>query len=52
VRLTGIRVFATVVWGLASLLLIGLTAAWAVHWARQPAQARGYAANPVMPHCG
>ena len=48
VRLTGMRVFATVVWGLASLLLIGLTAAWAVHWARQPAQARGYAANPVM----
>ncbi len=48
VRLAGMRVFATMVWGLASLLLIGLTAAWAVHWARQPAQARGYAANPVM----
>jgi C4-dicarboxylate transporter/malic acid transport protein len=48
VRLAGMRVFATVVWGLASLLLIGLTAAWAVHWTRQPARAGGYAANPVM----
>jgi C4-dicarboxylate transporter/malic acid transport protein len=48
VHVPGLRVFATVVWGLASLLLIGLTAAWAVHWVRHPAQARGYAANPVM----
>jgi C4-dicarboxylate transporter/malic acid transport protein len=48
VHLPGMRVFATVVWGLASLLLIGLTTAWAVHWARHGAQARGYAANPVM----
>jgi C4-dicarboxylate transporter/malic acid transport protein len=47
-HLPGLRVFATVVWGLASLLLIGLIAAWAVHWARHPAQARGYAATPVM----
>ena len=39
VHLPGMRVFATVVWGLASLLLIGLTAAWAVHWIRHPAQA-------------
>jgi C4-dicarboxylate transporter/malic acid transport protein len=48
VHVPGLRVFATVVWGLASLLLIGLTAAWAVHWVRQPARARGYAASPVM----
>ncbi|HEY2279780.1 MAG TPA: TDT family transporter [Streptosporangiaceae bacterium] len=47
-HLPGLRVFATVVWGLAALLLIGLIAAWAVHWARHPARARGYAANPVM----
>jgi C4-dicarboxylate transporter/malic acid transport protein len=47
-HLPGLRVFATVVWGLASLLLIGLVAAWAVHWVRHPAQARGYAATPVM----
>jgi C4-dicarboxylate transporter/malic acid transport protein len=47
-HLPGLRVFATVVWGLASLLLIGLVAAWAVHWARHPARVRGYAADPVM----
>jgi C4-dicarboxylate transporter/malic acid transport protein len=33
---------------LPGLLLIGLIVAWAVHWARHPAQARGYAATPVM----
>ncbi|HXP58203.1 MAG TPA: TDT family transporter, partial [Streptosporangiaceae bacterium] len=48
VHVAGLRMFATVVWGLAALLLIGLTAAWAGHWIRHPAQARGYAANPVM----
>jgi C4-dicarboxylate transporter/malic acid transport protein len=47
-RLPGLRVFATVVWVVASVLLIGLAAAWAVHWARHTAQARGYAADPVM----
>jgi C4-dicarboxylate transporter/malic acid transport protein len=47
-RVPGLRVFATVVWVLASVMLIGLTAAWAGHWARHPAQARGYAADPVM----
>jgi C4-dicarboxylate transporter/malic acid transport protein len=48
VHVPGLRVFATVVWGLASLLLIGLIAGWAVHWARHPARAGGYAADPVM----
>jgi hypothetical protein len=47
-RVPGLRVFATVVWGLASVMLPGLTAAWAGHWARHPAQARGHAADPVM----
>jgi C4-dicarboxylate transporter/malic acid transport protein len=47
-HLPGLRVFATAVWLLASAMLIGLTAAWAVHWARHPARARGYAADPVM----
>src|SRR6202161_2337665 len=46
--LPGPRGFATVGWGLASLLLIGLVAAWAVHWARPPARVRGYTADPVM----
>src|ERR1700744_2088277 len=48
VHVAGLRVFAPVGWGLGALLLIGLTAAWAGHWIRHPAQARGYAANPVM----
>ena len=39
---------ARLVWVLASLLLIGLTAAWAVHWTRHPARVRGYAADPVI----
>ena len=48
VHLPGLRVFATAVWILASLLLIGLVTTWAVHWARHLDQARGYAATPVM----
>src|SRR6201992_2415033 len=48
VHVPGLRVFATVVWGLASLLLIGLIAGCAVHWARHPARVRGYTADPVM----
>jgi C4-dicarboxylate transporter/malic acid transport protein len=47
-RLPGLRVFATVVWALASVALIALTAAWAVHWKRYPDLARGHAADPVM----
>ncbi len=47
-HLPGLRVFAIVVWVLASLLLIGLIVGWAVHWARHPARVRGYAADPVM----
>src|ERR1700761_358065 len=48
VHVPGLRVFATVGWGLASLLLIGLTASCAVHWTRHPARVRGYTADPVM----
>jgi C4-dicarboxylate transporter/malic acid transport protein len=44
----GLRVFATAVWALAAAALVALTAAWAVHWIRYPARARGHAANPVM----
>ncbi len=46
--LPGLRVFATVVWGLAAALLVALTAAWAVHWIRYPERARAHASNPVM----
>jgi C4-dicarboxylate transporter/malic acid transport protein len=48
VHVPGLRVFATVVWVLAALLLIGLIAGCAVHWARHPARVRGYTADPVM----
>jgi C4-dicarboxylate transporter/malic acid transport protein len=44
----GLRMFATAVWALAAAALIALTAAWAVHWIRHSARARGHAANPVM----
>jgi C4-dicarboxylate transporter/malic acid transport protein len=47
-QLPGLRGFATVVWGLAAALLVALTAAWAVHWARYPERARAHASNPVM----
>jgi C4-dicarboxylate transporter/malic acid transport protein len=48
IQFPGLRVWATLVWGLAAVLLIGLTAAWAVHWVRHTDTARGHAANPVM----
>ena len=47
-RMPGLRGFATVVWGLAAVVLIGLTAAWAAHWIRYPERARGHARHPVM----
>jgi C4-dicarboxylate transporter/malic acid transport protein len=44
----GLRVFATVFWGIAATALVALTAAWVAHWIRHPARARGHAADPVM----
>jgi C4-dicarboxylate transporter/malic acid transport protein len=46
----GLRDAATVVWAVASLLLIALSVAWAVHWVRYPEQARGHRDHPVMSH--
>ncbi|HTF46541.1 MAG TPA: TDT family transporter [Pseudonocardia sp.] len=43
-----LRAAATVVWLLASVLLVGLCGAWAVHWTRHRENARGHAADPVM----
>ncbi|WP_406045796.1 TDT family transporter [Micromonospora sp. NBC_00898] len=48
VQVAGLRAAATVVWALAALLLVALTAAWAVHWTRHPVAARAHAENPVM----
>jgi C4-dicarboxylate transporter/malic acid transport protein len=44
----GLRPFATMVWALAAVLLIGLTVATAAHWHRHPAVARGHLRHPVM----
>jgi C4-dicarboxylate transporter/malic acid transport protein len=47
-QVPGLRGFATAVWGLAAVLLVALTAAWAVHWTRYNERARAHASNPVM----
>jgi C4-dicarboxylate transporter/malic acid transport protein len=47
-RFPGLRTAATAVWAFAALLLLALLGAWAVHWVRHPATARGHAADPVM----
>ncbi|ASR38256.1 C4-dicarboxylate ABC transporter [Prauserella marina] len=47
-QFTGFRVAATVVWALAALLLVGLSAAWLVHWIRHPATAKGHSGHPGM----
>jgi tellurite resistance protein TehA-like permease len=46
----GLRVFATIVWALAALLLVGLTAATVAYWRRHPRAARGHHTDPVMAH--
>ncbi len=43
-----VRGFATAIWLLAAVLLVVIAAAFGVHWVRHPAQARLYAADPVM----
>ncbi|MFH9090413.1 TDT family transporter [Streptomyces sp. NPDC017673] len=49
-HVSGLRLFATVVWALASAILVALTGAWAVHWIRHRDIARGHAHHPVMGH--
>ncbi|MGW1076772.1 TDT family transporter [Streptomyces sp. NPDC002537] len=44
----GMRTAATVVWACAALLLVAMSGAWAVHWARYRTHARGHGADPVM----
>ncbi|MBW0137984.1 MULTISPECIES: TDT family transporter [Pseudonocardia] len=47
-QFAGLRAAATVVWGVAAIMLVALTVAWAAHWTRHRDHARGHAANPVM----
>ena len=47
-RVPGLHVFALVVWALAAVWLVVLSAAWAVHWTKHTERARAHANNPVM----
>ncbi|MBT0568325.1 TDT family transporter [Williamsia sp. CHRR-6] len=47
-QLTGLRVFATVVWLIASVALSALAVAFAAHWVMHRGHARAYATHPVV----
>ncbi|MFF0465420.1 TDT family transporter [Streptomyces mexicanus] len=49
-HVAGLRAFGTVVWALASVILVALTVAWAVHWVLHRDIARLHAHHPVMSH--
>ena len=46
----GLRLAATVVWGLAAMLLALLSAATGVHWIRHRETATSHHTNPIMAH--
>ena len=48
VQFIGLQAFSVLVWVIAAVLLVVLTAATAVHWTRYGDTARGHALNPVM----
>jgi C4-dicarboxylate transporter/malic acid transport protein len=50
VQIAGLRVFATVIWASAALLLAGLTVITALHWLRRREVARGHHLDPVLSH--
>lgn len=46
----GLRVFGTVVWAIASIVLVALTVATVMHWAFYRQTAKKHHLNPVMSH--
>ncbi|MFE0700582.1 TDT family transporter [Streptomyces sp. NPDC058872] len=48
VHVTGLRTFATAVWGLSLVMLLALLAARAVHFVRHPDQARAHLFDPTV----
>ncbi|GLZ54090.1 TDT family transporter [Actinomycetospora sp. NBRC 106378] len=48
IQFPGLRGWGTAIWGLATVWLVVLTAAWAVHWVRHTERAKGHATNPTM----
>ncbi|KAA0024942.1 TDT family transporter [Antrihabitans cavernicola] len=48
VHIVGFHTFATLVWLLAAIALIGLSTAFGLHWTRHRANARAHADHPVM----
>jgi C4-dicarboxylate transporter/malic acid transport protein len=46
----GLATVAAAFWALATVLLVVLSAATAVHWVRYPSVARGHVLDPVMSH--
>jgi tellurite resistance protein TehA-like permease len=50
VHVPGLRVFAEVVWVVATVWLVILILAVSAHWVRHPTMARSHARNPQMAH--
>jgi C4-dicarboxylate transporter/malic acid transport protein len=50
VHVTGLRVFALIVWAVAAILLVGLLLVVGMQWIRQPTIARDHAHNVQMAH--
>ena len=48
IQFPGLRTWGTVIWALAAVWLVVLSAAWLVHWVRHTEQAKGHATNPTM----
>lgn len=50
IQLPGLHLLGTLMWVLAAVLLVVLTAATVAHWVGHPVTARSHATHPVMAH--